>query len=989
MALPSISVVAHANGNEAEGSPAIFRFERTGDTSAALSVGYQLFGTAKAGSDYTGSSTGTISFEAGSATASLSLPALADGALIDPGETIIARVNPSETYTISPGKQFATATITAEGMVLQPNRQTHPKGSHWERKNKGAFAALRRDGSVVAWGDSNFGGTAPAGLSGVTQIYSTESAFAALKSDGTVIAWGDSSNGGTAPAGLSGVTQISSSATTFAALKSDGTVVKWGSLGWNATGLRGVTKIFSTPYAFAALKSDGSVEAWGNSYYGGEAPVGLSGVTQITSNGWAFAALKSDGTVVAWGSSVNGGTASPPAGLSGVIEIFSTEAAFAALKSDGTVIAWGDSSNGGTAPGGLGGVTQIFSTQSAFAALKGDGTVVTWGSGWGGTAPPAGLSNVTQICSNGTHFAALKSDGTVVTWGEFNIEQMPAGLSGVTQIFANNVAFAALKSDGTVAAWGDSSWGGKAPAGLSGVTQIFATDSAFTALKSDGTVVSWGNTAKGGTAPAGLSNVVGFANPNSDDRLITDTIAPTVTALSVNGSTITLTLSEALSSVVPATSRFFVLVGGVARTVSSAAVNISNNTVSLTLGSAVTAGQAVTLAYSDATSGNETTGIIEDVPGNDLASFSARTVTNSTVAPTYVITPSSISINEGLTLATTATTTNVAAGITLYWSASGTGINAADFSAGALTGSGIVGTDGKFSFSHALASDLTTEGDESLQIKLFSDAARTVQLGSTATLTVADISISIPTYRISTPSGREKNEGSTITTTVDTTNVTAGTTLYYSLSGTDITSVDLSTGTINGFGEVGINGTFTFSHGIANDNITEGNETLEIKLFTDAERSQQVGTSSGIIWDTSTTLKPSEAPFNSLIKLDDTSCPSDLKATREGALYSTAGASMSLNGFSNRKVDALVQKQNKAGQTVWKEYLGGNENDFPRALSIGVDDAIYVASDVSSTGNAMGGVHIPLGWQAILRWRQGLALRRQCRQCKHRQFPLS
>jgi len=416
-----------------------------------------------------------------------------------------------------------------------------------------------------------------------------------------------------------------------------------------------------------------------------------------------------------------------------------------------------------------------------------------------------------------------------------------------------------------------------------------------------------------------------------------------------------LTLSEALSSVIPATSRFFVLVGGVARTVSSAAVNISNNTVSLTLGSAVTAGQAVTLAYSDATSGNETTGIIEDVPGNDLASFSARTVTNSTVAPTYVITPSSISINEGLTLATTATTTNVAAGITLYWSASGTGINAADFSAGALTGSGIVGTDGKFSFSHALASDLTTEGDESLQIKLFSDAARTVQLGSTATLTVADISISIPTYRISTPSGREKNEGSTITTTVDTTNVTAGTTLYYSLSGTDITSADLSTGTINGSGVVDINGTFTFSYGIANDNITEGNETLEIKLFTDAERSQQVGTTSGIIWDTSTTLKQSEAPFNSLIKLDDTSCPSDLKATREGALYSTAGASLSLNGFSNRKVDALVQKQNKAGQTVWKEYLGGNENDFPRALSIGVDDAIYVASLVSSTGNAMGG----------------------------------
>ena len=62
---------------------------------------------------------------------------------------------------------------------------------------------------------------------------------------------------------------------------------------------------------------------------------------------------------------------------------------------------------------------------------------------------------------------------------------------------------------------------------------------------------------------------------------------------------------------------------------SSAAVNTANNTVSLTLASAVTAGQAVTLAYTDATAANDTTGIIQDVPGNDLATFTARAVTNT------------------------------------------------------------------------------------------------------------------------------------------------------------------------------------------------------------------------------------------------------------------------------------------------------------------------------------------------------------------------
>ena len=206
--MPQISVTTSANGNEADGSPVVFTFSRTGSTDAALSVGYQLFGTAKPGSDYSGSSTGTISFVAGSATATLPLPALADGALIDPGETIIARIDPSGSYSITPGKQFATATITAEGMLVSPKASPLPGWSGGEVVNGYAFAALKSNGSVVAWGDSNWGGTAPTGLSGVTQIFSTALAFAALKSDGSVVSWGDSNRGGTAPTGLSGVTQI-------------------------------------------------------------------------------------------------------------------------------------------------------------------------------------------------------------------------------------------------------------------------------------------------------------------------------------------------------------------------------------------------------------------------------------------------------------------------------------------------------------------------------------------------------------------------------------------------------------------------------------------------------------------------------------------------------------------------------------------------------------------------------------------------------------
>ena len=167
-----VSVTAIANGNEANGSPAVFRFSRTGPTTDPLSVSYRLLGTAQAGSDYSGATSGTMSFSAGSATVELSLSALADS-LIDPGETIIAQILPSTTatpsYLITPGQQTATATITAEGMVVTVNGPSRPGWSKGEVGNGYAFAALKSDGTVVCWGDPSTGGTSPAGLGGVSQ----------------------------------------------------------------------------------------------------------------------------------------------------------------------------------------------------------------------------------------------------------------------------------------------------------------------------------------------------------------------------------------------------------------------------------------------------------------------------------------------------------------------------------------------------------------------------------------------------------------------------------------------------------------------------------------------------------------------------------------------------------------------------------------------------------------------------------------------------
>jgi hypothetical protein len=72
-------------------------------------------------------------------------------------------------------------------------------------------------------GAREIGSGAPSG-SGYTKIYSTSRAFAALKADGSIKAWGDSDYGGSGAPSGSGYTKIYSNETAFAALQADGSI---------------------------------------------------------------------------------------------------------------------------------------------------------------------------------------------------------------------------------------------------------------------------------------------------------------------------------------------------------------------------------------------------------------------------------------------------------------------------------------------------------------------------------------------------------------------------------------------------------------------------------------------------------------------------------------------------------------------------------------------------------------------------------------------
>ncbi|MCW5255499.1 hypothetical protein D5038_03705 [Verminephrobacter aporrectodeae subsp. tuberculatae] len=82
----------------------------------------------------------------------------------------------------------------------------------------------------------------------------------------------------------------------------------------------------------------------------------------------------------------------------------------------------------------------------------------------------------------------------------------------------------------------------------------------------------------------------------------------------------------------PESGAFTVLVNGVANAVTNVSVEAQAKTVTLTLSTAVTSDQTVTVAYADPTTGNDANAI-QDTAGNDAASFAATAVTNNTPAP--------------------------------------------------------------------------------------------------------------------------------------------------------------------------------------------------------------------------------------------------------------------------------------------------------------------------------------------------------------------
>ena len=238
--------------------------------------------------------------------------------------------------------------------------------------------------------------------------------------------------------------------------------------------------------------------------------------------------------------------------------------------------------------------------------------------------------------------------------------------------------------------------------------------------------------------------------------------------------------------------------------------------------------------------------------------------TSPKITPAYNLKPSTTSVKEGDTFTTTVETKNVTPGTTLFWAINGKNIDANDFSKGSLTGSGIVSKNGSFSFSHALTDDGLKEGNEQLTIGLFTDSSLSNAVAKTA-VTIADGSsstpVATPAYNLK-PSTTSVKEGDTFTTTVETKNVTPGTTLFWAINGKNIDANDFSKGSLTGSGIVSKNGSFSFSHALTDDGLKEGNEQLTIGLFTDSSLSNAVAKTAVTIADGSSSTPVATPAYN-------------------------------------------------------------------------------------------------------------------------------
>ena len=213
--------------------------------------------------------------------------------------------------------------------------------------------------------------------------------------------------------------------------------------------------------------------------------------------------------------------------------------------------------------------------------------------------------------------------------------------------------------------------------------------------------------------------------------------------------------------------------------------------------------------------------------------------------PSYTLTQSTTNVYEGENVSFAVTTSNIGSGTTLYYNVLGN-VSNSDFLDNSLSGSFVI-SNGSGSFSKSIKIDEDySELVEGFIVNVSSGSTTGPIVGTSNTIFVNNLGQ--PSYSIGV-STNTVNEGQSLNFTINTLNVGAGATLYYSTSGT-VSSADFSNNSLTGaFNIVGVGqttGIATVTRTIATDLLTEGNETFNLVIRTNSTSGTVVATSSTV-----------------------------------------------------------------------------------------------------------------------------------------------
>lgn len=538
---------------------------------------------------------------------------------------------------------------------------------------------------------------ASADLTGAVALSATEYNTCVVINDGRVKCWGDDAGGGkvgngvgyvllcandsyaascgsgqTSNVQLTSVKQLSMMGQTACAIKTDETQVCWGTTN-GVYGYAGADPPGTRIYASSTDSGTYGAKAMAPSDY---TACGLfekvSGQAVGISGGQVKCWGKNGSKALGRGESLPDNTADNfSAGnvlsMDTAIAVSGERQAFCALLFDRTVQCWGDNPNGKASVGAVGtsGTPRLMRTGNLTSAVLTDIYAVSVGGDH--ICIVIGLTG--NVKCSGSNAQGQLGDGTATT-SAVNMVTVTdtTGSGSLTGAGADNMP--PTYSSSTVNAEGTKviltynevlSAAGSITTGLFTI-KVDGVVKTISSVTVNGLTVELNMT--GRIAP-GAAVLMSYGDPtiNTDDSNVledssfndsssipeaqitngstTEAVAPTLVsaAIDATGEFLTLTYSEALGATTAPATAFSVTYGGSSR--NPTASSVSGSTVVLTLSPRAQRTDTVTVVYTAPTPDLATSNTaVQDTAGNDAASFSATSATNSstfdTVAPTFV-----------------------------------------------------------------------------------------------------------------------------------------------------------------------------------------------------------------------------------------------------------------------------------------------------------------------------------------------------------------